>query len=102
MYRFFAILLLSTLAYAQAARTPASPPASPQAAVSLNDSDNARKARAVVDQTIQALGGQPYLSYENKKATGRNYPLYHGPTETTGTPSNSYLKYQDKDRFELV
>src|SRR5258708_20820735 len=102
MYCFFAILLLSTLAYAQAARTPASPPASPKAAVRLNDSDNARKARAVLDQTIQALGGHPYLSYENKEETGRYYPLYHGRTESTGIPYNYYLKYPDKDRFEVI
>src|SRR5260221_14259405 len=101
MYRFFAILLLSTLAYAQAARTTASPSAPPQAARSLNDSDNARKARAVLDQTIQALGGKPYLSYENKEETGRYYPFYHGHTESTGIPYNYYLKYPDRDSFEI-
>src|SRR5207253_11047975 len=56
MYRFVAILLLCVLGNAQTA--PPSPVA-PKPAVNLNDSDNARKARAVLDQTIQALGGNP-------------------------------------------
>src|ERR1700686_1488634 len=103
MYRFSAILLLCTLGGAQTAPTPAPPPPAPsKPAVNLNDSDNARKARAVLDQTIQALGGQPYLAYENKEETGRYYPLYHGRTESTGIPYNYYLRYPDKDRFEVI
>jgi hypothetical protein len=95
MYRFVAILLLYALASAQTAPTPAP-------AVSLNDSDNAHKARAVLDQTIQSLGGQPYLTYENKEETGRYYPLYHGRTQSTGIPYNYYIQYPDKDRFEVI
>jgi hypothetical protein len=98
MYRFAAILLLCALGLAQTAPTPA-PPAP---AVNLNNSDNARKAHAVLDQTIQSLGGQPYLTYENRRETGRYYPLYHGRTESTGIPYNYYVKYPDKDRFEVL
>jgi hypothetical protein len=94
MYRLFAILLLSTLAVAQA-------PA-PKPAANLNDLDNARKARVVLDQTIQALGGQAYLTYENKSEGGRYYPLYHGRTNSLGIPYNYYVKYPDKDRFEVI
>src|SRR6202165_3092994 len=102
MHRFSAILLLCALGSAQTA--PTSAPAQPahQTALNLNDSDNARKARAVLDQTIQALGGQLYLTYENKREEGRYYPLYHGHTESTGIPYNYYLKYPDKDRFEVL
>ncbi len=98
MYRLVAILLLCALGAAQNAPTPAPP----QPAVNLNDSDNARKARAVLDRTIQALGGQAYLTYENKSETGRYYPLYHGRTESTGIPYNYYIEYPDKDRFEVL
>ena len=70
--------------------------------VNLNDSDNARKARAVLDQTIQTLGGDWYLTYQNKKETGRYYPLYHGRTKSTGIPYNYYVEYPDKDRFEVI
>jgi len=68
----------------------------------MNDSDNARKARAVLDQTIQALGGQPYLTYENRSEEGRYYPLYHGRTESTGIPYRYYVEYPDRDRFEVI
>ena len=98
MNRFLVILLLCALCGAQT--NPA--PVSPQPAVSLNESDNAHKARAVLDQTIQSLGGQPYLAYENRRETGRYYPLYHGRTNSTGIPYNYYVEYPDKDRFEVI
>jgi hypothetical protein len=104
MYRLFAILLISALAFGQQA---SAPPPSATASVgktpaSLNDSDNAHKARATLDQTIQALGGQAYLTYQNKSEGGRYYPLYHGRTNSTGIPYNYYVKYPDKDRFEVI
>jgi hypothetical protein len=104
MCRILAILLLCALAGAQTGTEPpprATLPAAPSA-VNLNDSDNARKARAVLDQTIQALGGQPYLTYENREETGRYYPLYHGHTNSTGIYYNYYIEYPDKDRFEVI
>jgi hypothetical protein len=87
------VLLLGALSGAQTTPAPA---------VNLNDSDNARKARAVLDQTIQALGGQPYLTYENRSEEGRYYPLYHGRTESTGIPYRYYVEYPDRDRFEVL
>ena len=105
LFAFFAFLsLLSPVAPGQAGTEP--PPRAPvpalPSAVNLNDSDNARKARAVLDQTIQAMGGQAYLTYENKKEEGRYYPLYHGRTESTGLPYNYYVQYPDRDRFEVL
>jgi len=105
MYRILVtiILLLCALGGAQTApATAPSQPSAPPPAANLNDSDNARKARVVLDQTIQSLGGQPYLAYENAEETGRYYPLYHGRTESTGIPYNYYIQYPDKDRFEVI
>jgi hypothetical protein len=107
MTGFLIVLLLCALGGAQTAQTPAPPPASPvraaaQPAVNMNDSDNARKARTVLDQTIQALGGQPYLTYENRSEEGRYYPLHHGRTESTGIPYRYYVEYPDRDRFEVI
>jgi hypothetical protein len=99
MPRFIAIFLLCALG---AAQTAPPPPAIAQPAVKLNDSDNARQARALLDRTIQSLGGQPYLTYENRSETGRYYPLYHGRTNSTGIPYNYYVEYPDKDRFEVI
>jgi len=94
MSRFAIILLLSALVWGQVT--------APKPVVNLNDSDNARKARALLDQTIQALGGQAYLTYQNKGEQGRYYPLYHGRTSTLGIPYSYYVQYPDKDRFEVL
>ena len=106
MNRLLIILLLCALSSAQTAPAPASPASPPQAAaapaVNLNDSDNARKARAVLDKSVEALGGQPYLTYENRVEEGRYYPLYHGRTNSTGIPYRYYIDYPDKDRFEVI
>jgi hypothetical protein len=101
MYRLIAISLLCALGAAQTAPTPAHPAPAPSA-INLNDSANARKARAVLDQAIEAVGGQAYLSYENKEETGRYYPLYHGHTNSLGIPYNYYVEYPDRDRFEVL
>jgi hypothetical protein len=98
MHCLVAILLLCALCGAQTNPTPA-PPTPP---VNLNDSDNARQARAVLDKTIEALGGQPYLTYENRCEVGRYYPLYHGRTESTGIPYRYYVEYPERDRFEVI
>ncbi len=94
MRGFCIVLLLCALGWAQAA--PSKPP------LNLNASDNARKAQALLDQAVQALGGQAYLTYQNKEEEGRYYPLYHGRTSTTGIPYNYYVEYPDKDRFEVL
>jgi hypothetical protein len=102
MNRLLVVLLLCALAGAQTAPTPTLPAHSAQSAFNLNDSDNARQARAVLDKSIEALGGQPYLTYENRVEEGRYYPLYHGHTNSTGIPYRYYLQYPDKDRFEVI
>jgi len=105
MKTLVATLLLTTLAHAQTGTEPpprANLPAEPKSVVNLNNSESARKARALLDQTIQALGGQPYLTFESRSESGRYYPLYHGRTNSTGLPYNYYLKYPDKDRFEVI
>jgi hypothetical protein len=94
MRPLFIILLLSALSWSQTA--PSKPPAN------LNDSDNARKARSLLDQTLQALGGDAYLGYKNRVEEGRYYPLYHGRTNTLGLGYNYYVVYPDKDRFEVL
>ena len=105
MNRFALLFLLSGLGYAQIGTEP--PPrapqsASPPASVNMNDSESAHKARSLLDQTIAALGGQPYLTYTNRSESGRYYPLHHGRTESTGIPYNYYVQYPDKDRFEVI
>lgn len=99
---FLVVLLSYAVTGVQTAPTPTPPAHSAQSSINLNDSDNARQARAVLDKSIEALGGQPYLTYENRVEEGRYYPLYHGHTNSTGIPYRYYLQYPDKDRFEVI
>ena len=104
MNRFILFLLLSEMAFAQAGASPPArtPLAGPSPPVNMNDSENARKARAVLDLSVESLGGEPYLTYENREEEGRYYPLYHGRTNSTGIPYRYYIDYPDKDRFEVI
>ena len=99
------LLLFSALSHAQTEMQPPPrenlPPA-PKTAINLNDTESAHKARALLDQAIEALGGQAYLTYKNRSESGRYYPLFHGRTESTGILYNYYLEYPDKDRFEVI
>jgi hypothetical protein len=94
MHRFLAILLLSTLAAAQAA--------APTSAANLNDLDNAHKARALLDQAIQALGGQAYLNIQNRADEGRWYSLHHGASPGPGVQYRQFSRFPDQDRLELI
>jgi hypothetical protein len=99
------LLLVSGFGYGQAGTAPPAreiPPSSNSAKVNLNDSENASKARALLDQAVEALGGDAYLNYRNRKEEGRYYPLYHGRTNSTGILYNYYIEYPDKSRFEVV
>ena len=93
MYRFFAILLLSALSATQAAP--------PTPAGSLNDLDNAHKARALLDRTIQALGGQAYLTAQNRAEEGRWYTLYHGQSRGPGAQYRQFSRFPEQDRLEI-
>jgi len=108
MNRFASILCTLFLVSACLAQSGTEPPArtvlppESKTAVNLNDSESAHKARALLDQTIETLGGKAYLTYESRSESGRYYPLYHGRTNSTGLQYNYFLKYPDKDRFEVL
>ena len=94
MHRLFAILLLCTLAVAQTS-APAAKPATPEG-------ENAKKARELIDKAVQALGGQAYLTAQNKGEEGRWYSLYHGQTRGTGVQYRQFARFPDRDRLEIL
>ena len=105
MNRFALVLLLSTLAHGQlgsAPPAPATPSEATTPAAGLNNLDNATKARAILDQTIQVLGGQAYLTYESKGEEGRVYSLHHGESRGVGAQYQQFTRYPDQERFELL
>jgi hypothetical protein len=92
------LLLLTAAAFAQGAQSVA-PTASPAVPV---DQENATKARALVNQAIEALGGDAYLTIQDISQEGRTYTLHHGQSEGAGILFWRFYKYPDKDRVELT
>ena len=43
-----------------------------------NAQENSRKAKALIEQGIQALGGQAYLNLHDMQQEGRTYSFHHG------------------------
>jgi len=107
MYRFLS-LAISVFVGVSAAQVGSEPPAKavPSPATSapadVTDSENSRKARALLDQTIQALGGQAYLTADNKGEEGRWYSLYHGQPRGEGVQYRQFFHFPDQDRLELL
>lgn len=100
---FLAILLFAGLAPAQANPPATAPAAAPAPAQPIPvDQENTRKARALLDQMIQALGGQAYLNIQDISQEGRTYSFYHGRPNGYGVIFWRFYKYPDKDRVELT
>lgn len=85
------LLLFAALAFGQA-----NPSALPV------DQANAAKARALIDQAIDALGGNAYLNIEDITQEGRTYAFHLGQPEGVGVVFWRFYKFPDKDRVELT
>lgn len=84
--------------------SPQTPAAVPQpsgnSAISVADED-ALKAKAVVQQGIQALGGNAYLGIHDIEQQGRGYSFHHGQG-TGGDLFWSFYEFPDKERVEYT
>lgn len=106
MKLLFPILLLSA-AIGQSGQVPRSdmPPettARPPVASGQTEDPSAQKARALVQQAIQALGGQAYLNITDMEQQGRTYGFYHGENASPGAPFWRFWRWPDRDRTELT
>jgi hypothetical protein len=70
----------------------------PSAAVAPDAS--AQKARALLDKTIAALGGQAFLNCTTRAEQGRFYSFYKGSPNSSGVEFWYFWQYPDKDRIE--
>jgi hypothetical protein len=66
------------------------------------DQENARKARALLDQAIQSLGGQAYLGVRDMQSAGRGYSFFHGRPTSNGVLFWRFVQYPDKERVEIT
>jgi hypothetical protein len=108
---FFALELTLLACLTEPLAAQANPaPAQPQSAKSSPaatpaipiDQANAGKARALLDQAIQALGGQAYLTARDKQEQGRVYSFYHGRPTSNGVQYWRFVEYPDKERVEIT
>lgn len=96
MKHLLALLLLLSVALAQSNPTAASSQGIPV------DQENARKAKALIDQAIQALGGNAYLNIQDISQEGRTYSFHLGQPNSVGTIFWRFYKFPDKDRIEIT
>jgi hypothetical protein len=68
------VILLSALAFGQAS---VSAPANSAQSIPV-DQENVRKAKTLLDQMVQALGGNDYLNVEDVSQEGRSYGFHLG------------------------
>jgi len=95
MMKFFLSLLLAATALAQTEMAP------PSQSIPV-DQENARRARAVLDKTVKALGGSAYLNIQDISQEGRSYSFHHGRPNSLGIVFWRFYKYPDKERIELT
>jgi hypothetical protein len=98
MRRLLFLFFFSSLALGQSAAQAGAPatPISPEAQA------NATKAKTLLDQAIQALGGQAYLDIQDLTQQGRTYSFHHGETTSTGILFWRFVRFPDKERIEVT
>ncbi|HEX6505642.1 MAG TPA: hypothetical protein VF011_20540 [Terriglobales bacterium] len=101
------LFLLSTLAWSQGVspEQTTAPPAAPGSQSPANiptDQENARKARTLIDQAVQALGGQAYLNFQDLAQQGRTYSFHHGEPNSAGVLFWRFYRFPDRERVEIT
>ncbi|MGB2607152.1 MAG: hypothetical protein WBC78_26340 [Candidatus Sulfotelmatobacter sp.] len=76
--------------------------AAPSQSIPAADLENARKARSLLDQALQALGGQAFLNIHDMEEEGRTYSFYHGRPTSNGVLFWRFTEYPDKERIEIT
>jgi len=99
MQRLVIFLILVGSAFAQNAGAARGAPSSQAAPVAQA---NSTKAKALLDQAIQALGGEAYLNIQDVSQQGRTYSFHHGETTSTGVLFWRFVKFPDKERIEVT
>ncbi len=63
---------------------------------------NSAKAKSLIDQAIEALGGQTWLTIRDREQQGRGYSFHHGRPSGSGGVFWSFSEFPDKERFEFT
>ena len=68
----------------------------------VSEDPGVKKARMLLDQMIQALGGQAFLNVQDMEQQGRTYGFYHGNPSGQGAVFWRFWKWPFKVRVELT
>jgi len=100
MKRFSAFLLLlaATCSFGQNAMAAPAQTTGPV----VPENENSRKARALLQKMIEAMGGQAYMNIQTMEQEGRSYSYYNGQPNSGGIPFWRFYKLPDKDRTEIT
>ncbi len=87
-----------------AASQPSARPASAAGKIELDKeaAQNADQAKAVIEQGIQALGGQVWLTMRDRELQGRIYSFHAGRPSGAGGLFWGFTQFPDKERIELT
>jgi len=93
--KFFAAVFSLLLSLALAAQQP-------QSSSGNEAQANQQKAKNILDQAIQAIGGQAYLNVDDLKEEGRSGSFYHGQSRGVDTLYFRTWLWPDKERTEFT
>jgi hypothetical protein len=108
MKLFFLIVVLVCVSGAQTQNS--TPPVSKDTAqpsagpISLDKEaqQNSNKAKTIIEQGIEALGGETWLNVKDRAQQGRTYGFHHGTPSGGGNQFWSFSQFPDKERIEFT
>ncbi len=83
-------------------RPPGEPPHQRQGTLTAANDPNVQRAKALLQQSVQALGGQAWLNIQDMREDGRSYRFHHGDPSGGGVQYWRFWKWPDKERDELT
>ena len=78
------------------------PPSNSAISLDKEALQNSNKAKNIINQGIEALGGQAYLTIRDREQQGRGYGFHHGRPTGSGGPFWSFSEFPDKERVEFT
>jgi hypothetical protein len=106
MKRLQGILLMTSLALCggpgSLAQDSSPRPASAVTQAPAEDQKNSGKARLLIQQAIEALGGSAYLGVRDLQQQGRTYSFHHGESTSNGVQFWRFVAPPDKERVEVT
>lgn len=79
-----------------------SPASAPPVTLDKEALQNSNQAKALIEQGIQALGGQTWLTIRDVEQQGRTYGFHHGTPSGGGGLFWRFTEFPDKDRVEFT